>query len=109
MTTTRETLKATAFRVAEIRREARAWSTDGLLQDAMPRGWFVVLDPCLPPLDSAHCGVGLKSKLHRSGETALIAEHQMGRQEEDGRLCLFFSEDTFGEMLVGDRIDLVEA
>ena len=51
----------------------------------------------------------MKSKLHRSGETALIAEHQMGRQEEDGRLCLFFSEDTFGEMLVGDRIDLVEA
>ena len=109
MNTTREMLKATTFTVVDLRPQSRPWRTGGVIGSDMPPGCFVVLEPSLAPLISDHCAVGLKATLLRAGETGVSVEYTAGRRQEDGRLCLFFTEGDCSGIVIGDELRLVEA
>ncbi len=99
-----ESFLRVAYRIAEIRRQDRAWHTDGLVGSAMPPGAFVTLEPAPPPPWSEHSLVGVNVKVD-----GVPTEFVAGRIADDGRLCLFFDEPHALRLQVGSRVDLSRA
>ena len=60
----------------------------------MPVGCFVTLDPPVGELASDHCAVGLKSNITPPSGVPLNLQYDLGKQEDDGRIVLFFAGCT---------------
>ena len=109
MYTTRQVLKETEFKVVSLKRQETPWHTGGQIGMNLSPGWFVILDPVLPELESDHVGIGLEAVCFRQDGTKVPIKYTTSRRQEDGRMCFFVSDEDYKQITIGDAVKIQES
>ena len=106
--TSRDDLTATVFRIVSVQEQRETWVCGIIIQEDMPLGCFVRLDPPIAPLRSDHCAAGLKPQITAPDGSRVELTFRIGRVDDDGRIVLFFAEATPDQLSEGSIVRFVE-
>lgn len=105
MSVNRNELRNIGFNVVSVERQKQAWDTGGLINEKMPPGWFIILDPPVNVIDD-HSGTELIALITKPNGENIKMKYDSYQLRENGQLCLFFSDEEYKQIEVGDKIGL---
>ena len=108
MSVNRNELKNIGFKVVGVERQNQPWDTGGLINQKMPPGWFIILDPPVIAIDD-HSAIDLVALVIKPNGEKIKMKYDLYQLRENGQLCLFFSDIEFKQIEVGNIIELQDA